>query len=692
MIVRTRKMSVESKVMEHVKNILRNFGNKYIENDTPKKNRVIEDLDAYDHELMEALLADEFIYEHYTEKIAGVEVFKLNQFISMFEFKSYWEDSYTKYSNKIGLSADGKFIDESADVVLDFPFKDTVLKAGMSKEDVENSTDADEPFLNEVIAKAEIDELFEPKILVNAKKYDENNINGYDVSEISADDNLIIKGNNLIALHSLKQRYAGKVKLIYLDPPYNTGNDSFAYNDRFNHASWLTFMKNRLEIAKELLSIDGVIWLQTDDAEHAYLKVLMDEVFGRSTYLNTVVIKSKASAGASGGGEDRRMKKNVEFILVYANSEAQMIAQKKSYPLMKYIEERRQQGKSFAYTSVLVESGNLQKIGETLDGHGETIELFKVNNYKIKSIKQLMKEENMSEEDIYVKYFDKIFTTENAQTSIRTRVRQAVEDVEYVIARYKPISGKNKGNMVDVGFIGATKRLVSFLRETTYVEEGIVYKTEKAGTLWDDLSWSSIKNEGKVTLDNGKKPENLIKRILATSTNKNDIVLDFFGGSGSTAAVAHKMERRYISIEQMDYIEDKIKKRLKNVINGDKTGISKDVNWQGGGSFVYAELMEKNQGYLHDLQKADTIRELMDVYARMKENADIDFRLDLEKFEEELDNFTTLEDRRRELVRILDKNQLYYNYANIDDADVKDLISDSDYLFNKSFYQEKDGK
>ncbi len=685
-------MSVESKVMEHVKNILRNFGNKYIENDTPKKNRVIEDLDAYDHELMEALLADEFIYEHYTEKIAGVEVFKLNQFISMFEFKSYWEDSYTKYSNKIGLSADGKFIDESADVVLDFPFKDTVLKAGMSKEDVENSTDADEPFLNEVIAKAEIDELFEPKILVNAKKYDENNINGYDVSEISADDNLIIKGNNLIALHSLKQRYAGKVKLIYLDPPYNTGNDSFAYNDRFNHASWLTFMKNRLEIAKELLSIDGVIWLQTDDAEHAYLKVLMDEVFGRSTYLNTVVIKSKASAGASGGGEDRRMKKNVEFILVYANSEAQMIAQKKSYPLMKYIEERRQQGKSFAYTSVLVESGNLQKIGETLDGHGETIELFKVNNYKIKSIKQLMKEENMSEEDIYVKYFDKIFTTENAQTSIRTRVRQAVEDVEYVIARYKPISGKNKGNMVDVGFIGATKRLVSFLRETTYVEEGIVYKTEKAGTLWDDLSWSSIKNEGKVTLDNGKKPENLIKRILATSTNKNDIVLDFFGGSGSTAAVAHKMERRYISIEQMDYIEDKIKKRLKNVINGDKTGISKDVNWQGGGSFVYAELMEKNQGYLHDLQKADTIRELMDVYARMKENADIDFRLDLEKFEEELDNFTTLEDRRRELVRILDKNQLYYNYANIDDADVKDLISDSDYLFNKSFYQEKDGK
>ena len=153
-----------------------------------------------------------------------------------------------------------------------------------------------------------------------------------------------------------------------------------------------------------------------------------------------------------------------------------------------------------------------------------------------------------------------------------------------------------------------------------------------------------------------------------------------------------KMKRRFIGIEQMDYIENVSIPRLQKVISGEQGGISKDVNWRGGGSFVYAELMEKNQGYLHDLQKADTIRELMDVYARMKENADIDFRLDLEKFEEELDNFTTLEDRRRELVRILDKNQLYYNYANIDDANVKDLLSDSDYLFNKSFYQEKDGK
>ena len=162
-------------------------------------------------------------------------------------------------------------------------------------------------------------------------------------------------------------------------------------------------------------------------------------------------------------------------------------------------------------------------------------------------------------------------------------------------------------------------------------------------------------------------------------------------GSATTQAVAMKMGRRFIGIEQMDYINTVSVPRLQKVIEGEKGGISKDVNWQGGGSFVYAELMEKNQGYLKDLQKSESIQELMEVYNRMKENADIDFRLDLEKFEEEINNFNSLDEKRRELVRILDKNQLYYNYANIDDANVRDLISDNDYEFNKSFYN-RDGE
>ena len=684
-------MAVESKVIEHIRNVLETFDDKYILDGRIKKTKVIEDLDRYDHDLIKALLSDDLIHNSYTEKIADVEVFKVNQFIEMLEFKKYWEDSYTKYSNKIGLTAGGKFIDESTDVVLDFPFKDTVLKAGMSKEDLENSNDADEPFLNEVIAKPEIDELFEPKVLVNARRYDNSNRGGYETSSISDDDNLVIKGNNLIALYSLKKRYAGKVKLIYLDPPYNTGSDSFGYNDKFNHSAWLTFMKNRLEIAREMLSDDGMIFIQTDDNEHAYLRVLMDEIFGVNRYLNTITIKAKASSGASGGGEDKRLKKNTEFILLYANDNAQINIQQKPYPLQKYIDERRDLGKNFAYTNVLVNPGKLTKIGETVDGRRNKIELFDVTGAVSKSVKKIMKEENLTEEEVYFKYLDKVYTTENAQTSIRTRVRDAVTDNGYTIARYIPISGKNKGKLTDVGFIGPTKRLVSFLKETTYKEDGVVYKTEKAGTLWEDISWSSIKSEGSVELDNGKKPEKLLQRIIASATDENDIVLDFFGGSGSTAATAHKMNRKYITIEQMDYVREKIVKRLNDVIEGDTTGISKDVNWQGGGSFVYAELMEKNQGYLKDLQKSESIQELMEVYNRMKENADIDFRLDLEKFEEEINNFNSLDERRRELVRILDKNQLYYNYANIDDENVRDLISDDDYEFNKSFYN-RDGE
>lgn len=149
-----------------------------------------------------------------------------------------------------------------------------------------------------------------------------------------------------------------------------------------------------------------------------------------------------------------------------------------------------------------------------------------------------------------------------------------------------------------------------------------------------------------------------------------------------------KMGRRFIGIEQMDYINTVSVPRLQKVIEGEQGGISKNVNWQGGGSFVYAELMEKNQGYLKDLQKSGSVQELMEVYNRMKENADIDFRLDLKKFEEEISNFNSLNERRRELIRILDKNQLYYNYANIDDKNVRDLISDNDYKFNKSFYSD----
>ncbi|WP_439224201.1 site-specific DNA-methyltransferase [Escherichia coli] len=567
------------------------------------------------------------------------------------------------------------------------------MTASMTKED--NEDGYDDAFLNEVIEKDEIDRLFDKKVFVNVKRFGDNQTaqhstevdNGI-VSFDKEKDNLIIKGNNLLALHTLADKYAGQIKLIYIDPPYNTGSDSFAYNDKFNHSAWLTFMKNRLEIAKELLSSDGMIFVQTDDKEHAYLKVLMDSIF-ENKYLNTVVIKAKASSGASGGGEDKKLKKNVEFILVYANSEAQINIQQKPFPLTEYIQERKDEGKTFAYTNVLVNEGTLEKIGETVDGRGEKIELFDVRGYETKSVSALAREEGISIDDVYLKYLDKIYTTENAQTSIRDRVRNAVEDEGYTIARYVPVSGKNKGKLTDVGFIGGTKRLVSFLSATTYIEDGVAYKTEKAGTLWEDISWSSIKSEGGVEFPSGKKPEKLLQRIIASATSKNDIVLDFFMGSGSTQATALKMGRRFIGLEQMDSQIEKATTRIGNVISGEQTGISKDVNWQGGGSFVYAELFPKNMGYLQDVIHAKDLEELKSVYDRMlagtdtDEPADISFRADLSK----IDWLQGFDENKRLLVKLLDKNGLYYNYSEIDDKNVRDLISDEDYTFNKNFYE-----
>ena len=687
----SKMAKIEPKIFDELKTALVSFGDKYFVGEELNRSKLTDDLRNYDEALLSKLFEVDFIKQHFIKKVAGQKLFQIEQLEEAVLYNDYWDTSYTKYENRVGLASKGKFLQDSQDVVLDFPFKDGVLTASMTKED--NEDGYDDAFLNEVIEKDEIDRLFDKKVFVNVKRFGDNQEHSTEVDNgiVSFDkekDNLIIKGNNLLALHTLKGKFSGQVKLIYIDPPYNTGSDSFLYNDRFNHSAWLTFMKNRLEIAKELLSSDGMIFVQTDDKEHAYLKVLMDSIF-ENKYLNTVVIKAKTSSGASGGGEDKKLKKNVEFILVYANSEAQINIQQKPFPLTEYIQERKDEGKTFAYTNVLVNEGTLEKIGETVDGRGEKIELFDVRGYETKSVSALAREEGISIDDVYLKYLDKIYTTENAQTSIRDRVRNAVEDEGYTIARYVPVSGKNKGKLTDVGFIGGTKRLVSFLSATTYIEDGVAYKTEKAGTLWEDISWSSIKSEGGVEFPSGKKPEKLLQRIIASATSKNDIVLDFFMGSGSTQATALKMGRRFIGLEQMDSQIEKATTRIGNVISGEQTGISKDVNWQGGGSFVYAELFPKNMGYLQDVIHAKSLDELKYVYERMlsgtdtDEPADISFRADLSK----IDWLQGFDENKRLLVKLLDKNGLYYNYSEIDDKNVRDLISDEDYTFNKNFYE-----
>lgn len=628
-------MVVESKAMDHIRKVLEKIGGgKYFtKSGTLKRNAVIEDLDNYDKELMSAILKDDLLHEAYTSKIADVEIFEINKFVDMLRYKEYWEDSFTKYNNKIGLTVGRKYIDDSSDVVLDFPYKDCILKAGMTKEDVEHSGDADEPFLNETLAKPEIDELFEPKIFVNATKFDKDKeVTAY---SISVDDNLIIKGNNLIALYSLAKRYAGKVKSIIIDPPYyfykNKSDDSFNYNSNFKLSTWLTFMKNRMEVAKQLLSEDGILILTIGLDGAPYLEILLNSIFDISSDSNRLV-----------GSIAWRKTDNQSNIGDFANVTDRILIYRKSSNTKLY---------------KLPLSDKAKKEYSYIDKNGA---------YRRANLLDLTRG----------KFHYEVKTPDGAILKGPWMIDQ---DKFNELLNSDGIHWPKNGKQIPYG--------------KTYLADQMD-KGQISSDFWDG-SYGTNQRAAKEIKDlfgnrafKFAKPEELLRNLISISSKPNDIILDFFMGSATTPAVALKMNRIFIGVDQMDYIKTVGVKRLQKVIAGEQGGISKEVNWQGGGSFIYAELMEKNQIYLKDIQNSQDMDELMSVYSLMKQNGDIDFRVDLDKFEASLKagELPTLDGRKKELIKIIDKNQLYYNYSDIDDGDVRNLISDTDYKFNKSFY------
>lgn len=400
-----------------------------------------------------------------------------------------------------------------------------------------------------------------------------------------APNHLIIEGDNLAALTELSYTHTGKIDVIYIDPPYNTGNKDFIYNDKyvdsddeFRHSKWLCFMSKRLKIAKSLLTPNGLIFISIDDNEQSALRMLCDEIFGSNNFLNCVSIKAKASSGASGGGEDKKLKKNIEYLLIYSNnlSQADIVFPVSSTPLMEYIEEKREKGITWSYTNVMTKPGTKHYITTIKAGNGDDINIYEVSDFEIQSVSALAKKQNKSEKEIYTEYIDRIFTTENAQTSIRTRVADAVDGDGLYIAEYRPVSGRNKGKLIEVGFIGSTKRLVSYLKHTCQITPHGVFKLEKIGTLWSDLSWSSVSKEGAVPFPAGKKPIALIRRIIEMCPSDDCVILDFFAGSGSTAHAVMALNEsdggKRIAIiatsNENKICEDITYPRLVNAING----------------------------------------------------------------------------------------------------------------------------
>ena len=275
------------------------------------KNSVVEAALALDPQLLHYLLADEKLKKQFFSDVDGVLVFDKIKFQRFVMNKQFLPDSYTAFKNKVGLTTDsGEFLAESREVVLSWPYKDCMLEGGQTKEDAKRQ----EIFWNETLAPEEINRLTEPKALCNFRRYDSKG--EHEATVLRPDDNLIIKGNNLLALYSLRQRFRNSVKLIYIDPPYNTGNDSFGYNDSFNHSTWLTFMKNRLEVAKELLTEDGNIFINLDWNEVHYCKVLMDTIFGRDRFRNEIVW----CYNGPGSPKMRQLNRKHDTILWYSKS------------------------------------------------------------------------------------------------------------------------------------------------------------------------------------------------------------------------------------------------------------------------------------------------------------------------------------------------------------------------------------
>ncbi len=627
------------------------------------KNQVTELALKLDKDLLKLLLSDKRIKEHFFVDVEGVLVFDKEKFTRFVNNKEFLPDSYTTFKNKIGLTVGENYLSENKEVVLSWAYKDTVLVGGQTKEESER----DEIFWNEILAPDEIDRLLAPKVFTNWKRYSDKKQKKND-AEFQDIDNLIIKGNNLLALHSLKNRFAERVKLIYIDPPYNTGNDEFKYNDSFNQSTWLTFIKNRLEIAKELLSKDGAIFVSIDSNEIGYMLVLLDEVFGRENQQNIITVKRGSVTGHK--TINPGVVNLAEYIVIYTKNKGLW------NPNRVYRERER----NVRYNNFILnrdKSISKWKFCSLLEAFAENVGVPKTQLKK--------KFGDAFEKEIFA------FILKNADAVIQF----AYPDEEKVSAEVQMLikeSNKHQDKVIHLErtnepdiYLIAGQRIL-FYSDRLIEVEGEMVTGELISDIWIDVLPNDLHNEGGVKLKKGKKPEKLLQRIYELGSKPGDLVLDFYLGSGTSAAVAHKMGLRYIGVEQLEYGENDGVERLKNVIAGDTTGVSKGVNWNGGGSFVYCEIMQWNERFAQEILKTKKKEEIKAIWKEMQAKAHLSYKVDLAQFNENAKEFNdlSLEDQKRFLMEVLDKNALYVNLSEMEDKTYG--VIEEDKRLNRLFY------
>lgn len=615
-----------------------------------KKWVVLNKAKKYDKDVLKLLLSENELKEKFFIKVEESLVFNLNEFSHFLEQKNYLNDSFTKYKNKIGLAVDGKLLKEQNIVNLVWPYKDCILEGGQSREEVNKN----EIFFNETLAQDEITQLLDFKVLTNSRIYDsvgEKSFNGFDRNKKGTiTNNLIIKGNNLLALHSLKKEFTNKVKLVYMDPPYNTGGtiDTFTYNNNFNHSSWLTFMRNRMTIAKELLREDGFIAITIDHVELYYIGVLADEIFGQENRagLVTIVINPK------GRQNPKYFSAISEYMLIYAKNS--------------------RVGK---FRNVVLDD----EIAKTFDKED------KIGKYRIEGF---INARSRTSRENRPNHWYPIYVSKDLQKMSFTKLPGYYEV-------FPVINGKEYSWKLIKS--SAEEKLDSgeYFSKSSKVGDKIIInhkfrEQQRINNVWTHKKYFS-EFQGTLLLKEllGRNAFSYPKSLYSVAdtikliTGENDIILDCFAGSGTSGHATllnNKLDsakRQFILIEQLEEHVEICIERNQKVLK----------KYQLDDNFTYIELKKYNQTFIENIEEAKDAKTLLDIWEQMKEKSFLNYNIDVKSQDENIEDFKGLEllQQKKLLLEILDKNQIYVNLSSISDSDFK--VTDEEKKITTDFYQ-----
>ena len=587
-----------------------------------------------DPELLDILLNDDTARRYFFQKVGEVFVFDRAALHRFVYSRQFLPNSYTAYRNKIGLATEQGFISGDKRIVLDYPYKDCVLSGNQTKEEGA----AKELFLNRFLAPEQIDLLLTPKAFSNFKTYDAAGVR--DTTKFGLSDNYLIKGNNLIALSSIREVFRNKIKLIYIDPPYNTGNDGFNYNDNYSHSSWLTFMKNRLEIARELLREDGIIFISCDDRENAYLKVLMDEIFGRDKFITNLIWRKKAG----GANDSQDIAVEHEYILAYRKQENGIF----KIPL----DERTL--KSYKFRDDEYELRGPYKLknlddASLSDSPGLHYEIVCPDG-------SVLSGENHQWKCNLATFLDRLAADRIVFKKVKGDWRVFYKI--YLNEQRGELRYDDRGNVIARG-----RNLSSILYDVALNKDG---------------SRDIKKHFGGRKPFSYPKPVELLKTLIRVATGPEDTVLDFFAGSGTTAEAVLALNadtgsrRNFIAIEQMDYIEDITLRRIENSLR----------LYHSNSLLHYFELHKINRSVIDRINAAANSEVLIAIVKDLKRSAFVDHR-----FSEALDRISPddpFDLIKLALLEILDPNFLYLPLSEARDTDF--AYSEENLRLTQEFY------